>query len=55
MKIKEKLKNGKVQYELHREAAKVSALLLVKIITEILLPDQRTLKEQTKFFYSPLE
>ena len=62
MTIDDKIRDEKLQYEINREAAKISALLSGKIdkcefLTdeEILPPDQRIMIEQAKFAYSPLK
>ena len=56
-----KIKGGKLQYDINREAAKISALSSGKTdkyeyLTgeEILPPDQKRVIEQAKFTYSPL-
>ena len=61
MKINDKIRDEKLQYDISREAAKISALSSGKIekyeyLTgeEILPPDQRRMIEQAKFIYSPL-
>ena len=61
MIIDEKMRDEKLQYDINREAAKISALSSEKIdkyeyLTgeEILPPDQRRVIEQAKFTYSPL-
>ena len=60
MTIDDKIKDEKLQYDINREAAKISALSSGKIgkyefLTgeEILPPDQRRVIEQAKFTYSP--
>ena len=62
MTIDDKIRDEKLQYDINREAEKMSGLLLGKIdkyeyLTgeEILPPDQSRVIEQTKFTYSPLE
>ena len=62
MTIEDQIKDEKLQYDINREAAKISALLSSKInkyeyLTgeEILPSNQRQIIEQTKFTYSPLE
>ena len=62
MTIDEKIREGKLQYDINREAAKISALLSGKFdkdecLTgkEILPSDQRRVIEQAKFTYDPLE
>ena len=62
MIIDDKIRDGKLQYDINREAAKISALSLGKIdkyehLTgeEILPFNQRQIIEQAKFAYSPLE
>ena len=57
----EKIRNEKLQYDIDREAAKISALSSGKIdkyeyLTndEILPPDESRIIEQAKFTYSPL-
>ena len=61
MKIGEKIKDEKLQCDINREAAKISALLSWKIdkyeylIGEEILPShQSRIIEQAKFTYSPL-
>ena len=61
MTIKDQIKNEKLQYDINREAAKISALSSGKIdkyeyLTgeEILPSNQQQIIEQTKFTYSPL-
>ena len=61
MKIDDKIKDEKLQFDINREAAKISALSLSKIdkneyLTgeEILPSDQNRIIEQAKFTYSPL-
>ena len=61
MSIDNKIGYEKLQHDINREAAKISALSSGKIdkfkfLTdeEILLPDHRRMIEQTKFTYSPL-
>ena len=61
MRIDDKIKDAKIQYDINREAAKMSALSSGKIdkyeyLTgeEILPSDQSRIIEQTKFTYSPL-
>ena len=62
MTIDDKIRDQRYQYDINREAEKISGLLLGKIdkyeyLTgeEILPPDQSRVIEQTKFTYSPLE
>ena len=57
----DKIRNEKLQYDIGREAAKISALSSGKIdkyeyLTndEILPPDESRIIEQAKFTYSPL-
>ena len=57
----DKIREEKLQYDINREAAKISALSSGKIdkheyLTnkEIFPPDQRKVIEQAKFEYSPL-
>ena len=59
--IDHKIRDEKMQYEITREAAKLSSLSSGKIDKyeyctgeEVLPPDQTTSKEQAKFTYSPL-
>ena len=59
--IKDQIRDEKLQYDINREAAKISALSSGKIdkyeyLTgkEILLPNQQQIVEQAKFTYSPL-
>ena len=61
MTISDKIRNEKPQYDINREAAKISALSSGKIeqyeyVTgeEILPFNQRQIMEQAKFTYSPL-
>ena len=61
MTINDKITDEKVQYNINREAAKISGLSSSKIdkyeyLTgkEILTPDQSKIIEQGKFTYSPL-
>ena len=61
MTIDDKIKDEKLQYDINREAAKVSALSSGKIdkyeyVTgeEILPYDQSRIMEQANFIYSPL-
>ena len=61
MTIDDKIRDEKLQYDINREAAQISALLSCKVekyeyLTgeEILTSDQRRVIEQGKFSYSPL-
>ena len=61
MAIEDQIKDEKLQYDIHREAAKISALSSGKIdkyeyLTgeEILPSNQQQIIEQAKFAYSPL-
>ena len=61
MAINDKIKNEKLQYDINREAAKISALISGKIdkyeyLTgeEILPSEQSRIIKQAKFTYSPL-
>ena len=61
MTIEDQIKDEKLQYDINREAAKISALSSGKIdkyeyLTgeEILPPNQQQLTEQANFTYSPL-
>ena len=61
MTIEDQIKDEKLQYDINREAAKISALSSSKIdkyeyLTgeEILPSNQQQIIEQTKFTYSPL-
>ena len=61
MTIDDKIRDEKLQYDITREAAKISALSSGKIDKyeflrgeEILPPDQKKVIEQAKFTYSPL-
>ena len=61
MKIDDKIKNDKLQYDINRKARKISPLLSVKIdeyeyLTgeEILPSDQSRIIKQANFTYSPL-
>ena len=59
MTIDDKIRDKKLQYDINREAAKISALSSGKIeyLTgeEIVPFNQRHITEQAKFAYSPLE
>ena len=62
MTIDEKIKDEKQQYDINREAAKISVWSSKKIDKddylkgkEVLPPDQSRIIEQEKFSYSPLE
>ena len=62
MIINDQIRNEKLQYDINREAAKISALLSGKIhkyeyLTgeDILPSNQQQIIEQAKFTYSPLE
>ena len=60
MIIDDNIRDEKLQYDITREAAKISALSSGKIgkyeylIGEEILPDQRRVIDQAKFAYSPL-
>ena len=61
MKINDQIRDGKLQYNINRGAAKISALSPGKIrkyeyLTgdDILPSNQQQIIEQTKFTYSPL-
>ena len=61
MTINDQIRDEKLQYDINREAAKISALSSGKIHKyeyftgeEILLSNQQQIIEQTKFTYSPL-
>ena len=61
MTIEDQIKDEKLQYDINREAAKISALSSGKIdkyeyLTgeEILPSNQQQIIQQTKFTYSPL-
>ena len=61
MRIDDKIRDENLQYDINREAAKISALSCGKIDKyeflageEILPPDQRRVIEQATFAYSPL-
>ena len=61
MTINDQIKNEKLQYDINREAAKISALSSGKLhkyeylTGEDILPStQQQIIEQTKFTYSPL-
>ena len=61
MTINDQIKDGKLQYDINREAAKISALSSGKLhkyeyLTgeDILPSNQQQIIEQTKFTYSPL-
>ena len=61
MTIEDQIRDEKLQYDINREAAKISALSSGKIdkyeyLTdeEVLLSNQQQIIEQAKFTYSPL-
>ena len=57
MKINDKIRDEKLQYDINREAAKISGKIdKYEYLTgeKILPPDQRRVIEQAKFAYSPL-
>ena len=61
MTIDDKIRDEKLQYDITREAAKISALSSGKIDKyeflrgeEVLPPDQKKVIQQAKFTYSPL-
>ena len=61
MTINDQIENEKLQYDINREAAKISALSSCKIYQyqyltdeEILPSNQKQIIEQAKFTYSPL-
>ena len=61
MTVKDQIRDEKLQYDINREAAKISVLSSGKIdkyeyLTgeEILPSNQQKMIEQTKFTYSPL-
>ena len=61
MTIDDKIRDKKVQYDINKEPAKISALSSGKIDKfevlsdeEILPTNQRQIREQAKFSYSPL-
>ena len=61
MTINNQIKDGKLQYDINKEAAKISALSSGKLhkceyLTgeDILPSNQQQIIEQTKFTYSPL-
>ena len=61
MTIEDQIKDEKLQYDINREAAKISALSSGKIYKneyltgeEILPSNQQQIIQQTKFTYSPL-
>ena len=61
MTVNDQIRDEKLQYDINREAAKISALSSGKIhkyeyLTgeEILSSDQKQIIEQAKFTYSPL-
>ena len=61
MTINDQIRDEKLQYDINREAAKISALLFGKIYkyeyltSEDILPsNQQQIIEQAKFTYSPL-
>ena len=62
MTINDQIRDEKLQYDINREASKISALSSGNIkkyeyLTgeDILLSNQQQIIEQTKFTYSPLE
>ena len=62
MTVNDQIRDGKLQYDINREAAKISALSSGKIhkyeyLTgeDILPSNQQQIIEQTRFTYSPLE
>ena len=62
MTIDDKIRGGKLQYNINREAAKISALALCEIdeyeclrCEDILTSSQSQMIEQAKFIYSSLE
>ena len=62
MTINDQIKDEKLQYNINREAAKISALSSGKLhkyeyLTgeDILTSTQQQIKEQTKLTYSPLD
>ena len=61
MTTDDKIRDGKLQYDINREAAKISTLSSGKIdkfeyliVEEIRLSDQSRIIEQAKFTFSPL-
>ena len=61
MTINDQIKDEKLQYDINRETAKISALSSGKLhkyeyltIEDILPSNQQQMIEQTKFTYSPL-
>ena len=61
MIIDDQIRIEKLQYDINREAAKISALSFGKIVKyeyltgeEILLSNQQQIIEQAKFAYSPI-
>ena len=55
MTIEDQIRDGKLQYDINREAAKISALSSGKIDKyELLSSAQQQIIEQAKFTYSPL-
>ena len=61
MTIEDKIRDEKLQYDINREATKISALSSDKIDNyeyltgeEILPSNQQQINEQAKFTYSPL-
>ena len=62
MTIDDQIKERKLQYDINREAAKISALSSGKIdkyeyitVKEILPSNEKKITEQAKFSYSPLQ
>ena len=55
MTIEDQMEDEKLQYDINREAPKISALSSGKITGEEILPsNQQQIIEQAKFTYSPL-
>ena len=61
MTIENQIRDEKLQYDINREAAKISALLSGKLAKyeyltgeEILLSNQQQVIQQAKFTYSPM-
>ena len=58
MTIDDQIKSEKLQYDINREAAKISALSSCKfdeyLTGEEILPSNKQIIEQAKFTYSPL-
>ena len=54
MTIEDQIKDEKLQYDINREAAKISALLSGKLDKYEYLTGEEIIIQQVKFTYSPL-